>query len=393
MENGISTAEALAMSPHNIISDIDGVGEKSAKKLIWNARNALGMTEFVVAEDIDENVEYITTGSNELNKILGGGIATGKLTEVFGPFKSGKTNLAQTIAVTIQLARKQGGLDAAVAYIDTENTFSREKIKRISGRFGLDPQKVLSQIFHARIYSSDHQAQMISKAESLCKTRNVRLIVVDSLMALMRAEYVGIGMLARRQSALNNMIHALSRVAETYNAAVLVTNQVATKMMGMFSADDAIGGNIVAHGCHFRIMFKTKGFSSNNSLKRRAIIVDAPDLPPNECEFFITSMGIADTENTEIPSNLPSEFDIEEVFEEIEEESNEQGQDVEEDMQTSITEVKGIGKGTAKSLEAEGIASIQQLINCDPEEISSKISGISPKMISDWQEHAKELLN
>ena len=87
-ESGISTAEALAMSPHNIISDIDGLGEKTAKKLIWNARNALGMTEFVAAEDIDENVEYITTGSSELNKILGGGIATGKLTEVFGPFKS-----------------------------------------------------------------------------------------------------------------------------------------------------------------------------------------------------------------------------------------------------------------------------------------------------------------
>ncbi|TFF85418.1 MAG: DNA repair and recombination protein RadA, partial [Promethearchaeota archaeon] len=154
MENGISTAEALAMSPRNVVSDIDGLGDKTAKKLIWNARSALGMTEFVVAEEIDENVEYITTGSSELNKILGGGIATGKLTEVYGPFKSGKTNLAQTIAVTIQLPKKLGGLGAAVAYIDTENTFSREKIKRISRRFGIDPQDVLSQIFHARIYSS-----------------------------------------------------------------------------------------------------------------------------------------------------------------------------------------------------------------------------------------------
>ncbi|MEJ2295767.1 MAG: DNA repair and recombination protein RadA, partial [Candidatus Lokiarchaeota archaeon] len=169
-ENGISTAEALAMSPRNIISEIDGLGEKSARKIIWNARNALGMTEFIAAKDIDENVEYITTGSNELNKILGGGIATGKLTEVFGPFKSGKTNLGHTIAVTIQLPKKDGGLGAAVAYIDTENTFSREKIKRISKRFGLDSKKVLSHIFHARIYSSDHQAQMISKAEALCKT-------------------------------------------------------------------------------------------------------------------------------------------------------------------------------------------------------------------------------
>ena len=231
------------MSPHNIISEIDGLGDKVAKKLIWNARNALGMTEFIAAEDIDENTEYITTGSSELNRILGGGFQTGKLTEVYGPFKSGKTNLAHTIAVTIQLPKKQGGLGSAVAYIDTENTFSKEKIKRIAKRFGLDPKKVLSQIFHARIYSSDHQMQMVQKAETLCKTRNVRLIVVDSLMALLRAEYVGIGMLARRQGVLNNMIHGLSRIAETYNCAILLTNQVSTKMMGMFSADDAIGGN------------------------------------------------------------------------------------------------------------------------------------------------------
>jgi DNA repair protein RadA len=84
---------------------------------------------------------------------------------------------------------------------------------------------------------------MIQKAEMLCKTRGIRLLIVDSLMALMRNEYLGIGMLARRQGVLNNMIHALSRIAETYNCAILLTNQVTTKMMGMFSSEDAIGGN------------------------------------------------------------------------------------------------------------------------------------------------------
>ena len=242
-ENGISTAEALAMSPINVVSDIDGLGEKTAKKLIWNARNALGMTDFIKASEIDENTEYFTTGSSELNKILGGGFQTGKLTEVYGPFKSGKTNLAHTISVTIQLPKEREGIEGSVAYIDTENTFSKEKIKRIAKRFGLNKDEVLSKIYHARIYSSDHQSQMIMKAETLCKTRNVRLIVLDSLMALLRNEYIGIGSLAKRQGVLNNMIHGLSRVAETYNCAVLLTNQVATKMMGMFSADDAIGGN------------------------------------------------------------------------------------------------------------------------------------------------------
>ena len=380
-DNGISTAEALAMSPGMIVANIDGLGDKTAKKLIWNARNALGMTEFVPAEKIDENVEYITTGSAELNKILGGGFQTGKLTEVYGPFKSGKTALASTISVTCQLPIKDGGLDTSVAYIDTENTFSKEKIKRIAKRFGLNPKETLSRIYHARIYSSDHQSQMIQKAETLCKTRGVRLIIVDSLMALMRSEYVGIGKLAVRQGVLNSMIHGLSRIAETYNCAVLLTNQVATKMMGMFSGNDAIGGNIMAHGCHFRVMFKTKGFSSNSSLKRRAVIVDAPDLPPNECEFFITSAGVADTEKIEFPDEKSLDFEVETLYEESE-----------ESRDISLVDVKGIGKGTVESLEAEGITSVAELLDADSEDLSTKISGISQKKVSEWQSNAKALL-
>jgi len=124
-DNGISTAEALAMSPSQLVSGIDGLGDKTARKLIWNARNALGMTEFTPAGEIDDNVEYITTGSSGLNQILGGGFQTGKLTEVYGPFKSGKTALAHTIAVTVQLPKKRGGLSGAVAYTDTENTLQK----------------------------------------------------------------------------------------------------------------------------------------------------------------------------------------------------------------------------------------------------------------------------
>jgi len=384
-ENGVSTAEALAMSTLNIVADVDGLGDKTAKKLIWNARNALGMTDFITAADIDENVEFITTGSSELNRILGGGFQTGKLTEVYGPFKSGKTNLAHTLAVTIQLPKSRGGLESPVAYIDTENTFSKEKIKRIARRFDFKPEEILSHIYHARIYSSDHQSQMISKAETLCKTRGVRLIVVDSLMALMRAEYVGIGMLAKRQGVLNNMLHGLSRIAETYNCAVLLTNQVATKMMGMFSGNDAIGGNIIAHGCHFRVMFKTKGFSSNNSLKRRAVIVDAPDLPPEECEFYITSVGISDTDKVDFPSNEDIELDIE--IEHLYEENS-----IEDSTSFSLTNVKGIGQGTADNLNENGITTIEDLLLAKPESLSEKISGISSKKVIDWQTSAKALL-
>ena len=387
-ENGISTPEALAMSPHSTVATIDGLGDKTAKKLIWNARNALGMTDFTPAAKIDDNVEYFSTGSAELNRILGGGFQTGKLTEVYGPFKSGKTALAHTLSVTVQLPPKKSGLNGAVAYIDTENTFSKSKIERIAKRFELSPKEVLSKIFHARIYSSDHQAQMIQKAESLCKTRGVRLIIIDSLMALLRAEYIGIGKLAPRQAVLNNMIHGLSRVAETYNCAVLLTNQVATKMMGMFSADDAIGGNIVAHGCHFRVMFKTKGFSSNNSLKRRAVIVDAPDLAPEEAEFFITAAGIADTDKVDLPES-GLDFEIETLYED--EESSEITIQ-QPDKEFTLIQVKGIGKGSIENLNAQGIKTISDLLAANPEELSASISGASIKTVNEWQTNAKALM-
>ncbi|MCP4763065.1 MAG: DNA repair and recombination protein RadA [archaeon] len=309
-ESGIGSVESLAMTSPMDLEEIDGISGKASKKLIWAARDQLGMGTFKSVTELDENYEYITTGSESFDKILTpldselGGVSTGRITEVFGAFKSGKTNLSHTLCVTTQLSKNLGGLGGAVLFVDTENTFSKEKVKRIARRFGQDPDEILANIYHARIYSSDHQVQMIQACEAAIQKKGARLIVIDSLMALLRSEYVGIGMLARRQQLLNRILHELSRLAETYNIAILVTNQVATVMKGSFSAQDAIGGNIVAHNCHFRIQFKAKGFSMNSSLERTAVIVDAPDLPPEEAHFFITEAGIADTEEIKYPDEL-----------------------------------------------------------------------------------------
>jgi DNA repair protein RadA len=293
---GVDSIEALAMSVPGDLQDLEGISDKSAKKLVWDARDLLHLTEFVPVSAMKEDYYYITTGSANLDKILGGGISSKRITEVFGAFKSGKTNLSHTLCVTTQMPMEQGGLDGAVLYIDTENTFSKVKIGRIASRFGLDPAQVLGRIFHAKIFSCDHQMQMVRQAEAAIKTYGAKLIIVDSLMAMFRSEYVGIGMLAARQQMLNKLIHDLSRLAETYNIAILVTNQVTTVMKGTFVGTEAIGGNIVAHGCHIRMQFKTSGFAANASLERTATIVDAPDLAPESATFFITAAGIADTE-------------------------------------------------------------------------------------------------
>ncbi len=139
-------------------------------------------------------------------------------------------------------------------------------------------------------------------------------------------------------------------------------------------------------------MFKTKGFSSNNSLKRRAVIVDAPDLPPEECEFFITSAGVADTEKAEVSKTRSLDFEVETLFEE---ENNIDESQTSEDNggEHSLVEVKGIGEGTAKNLEKSGIQSVEDLIKSDPESLASKISGVSSKKVVEWQSDAKALLS
>ena len=139
-------------------------------------------------------------------------------------------------------------------------------------------------------------------------------------------------------------------------------------------------------------MFKTKGFSSNNSLKRRAIIVDAPDLPPEEAEFFITSVGIADTEKGEVPEAKGLDFEVETLYEE---EGNAEESEVSDNGNSkhSLIDVKGIGAGTAKNLIKVGVGSVKELVSSDPEKVASEINGVSSKMVLEWQTNAKTLLS
>jgi len=139
-------------------------------------------------------------------------------------------------------------------------------------------------------------------------------------------------------------------------------------------------------------MFKTKGFSSNNSLKRRAIIVDAPDLPPDEAEFYITSVGIADTEKGEVPEAKDLDFEVEKLYEE---EDNTDGREISDNGNNkhSLIDVKGIGAGTAKNLIKVGVGSVKELVSSNPEKVASEINGVSSKMVLEWQTNAKTLLS
>ena len=308
-EEGITSIRQLAMASVDDISKIQGISDNKARQVIYAAREQLGMCEFVQVDHIKENYEWFTTGSENVDDLMDGGITTGRVTELFGGFKSGKTNTVNTLCVTVQLPKEQGGLNGDVIYIDTEGTFSKAKVARIARRFGLDPEKTLSRIHLAKVYSADHQVQMIEQCERIVAKYPVRLIIVDSLMALLRNEYVGIGCLAPRQAKLNKIIHLLSRIAEAKNIAVVLTNQVVTKMLGQIAVEDAVGGNIVAHGCHFRYRLKAKGASYNETLERSITVVDSVDLAPGTTTFCITEAGIADDPKIVYKIKEPSTFE------------------------------------------------------------------------------------
>ncbi len=290
VDAGYSNIMSIAVASPGELVDAAGVSEASARKMINFARNKLDMG-FESGEDLLKKrakVEKIKIGSKSFDELLGGGFETASIVECFGEFGSGKTQIAHILAVNCQ---KQNP-DAVSVYIDTENTFRPERIQQLAKGAGLDPAKVLKNIKVARAYNSDHQMLLAEKIEDLITKQkfNVKVIVVDSLTAHFRAEFIGRGTLAERQQKLNKHMHVLLRLADMYNLCVYVTNQVMAKP-DMFFGDptQAIGGHIVAHASTFRIYLR-KGKKGS----RVAKLVDSPNLPEGEAGFYIIEEGIKD---------------------------------------------------------------------------------------------------
>jgi DNA repair protein RadA len=241
-----------------------------------------------------EDIGYISTGSVNLNNLLGGrGVETRALTEAFGAFGSGKSQLAFTLAVNVQLPKEQGGLNGKAVIIDTEGTFVPSRIRQIAEGLGANPEKVLKNIFVARAFNSDHQILLADKIGEMIKDGEpIKLVIIDSLTAHFRAEFTGRGELADRQHKLNKYLHTLTKMAEQYNLAIYVTNQVMANPAMMFGDPTThVGGHIVGHAAKYRIYLRRgKGGS------RVAKMIDAPNLPENETVFFLTDKGIRDEE-------------------------------------------------------------------------------------------------
>ncbi|KPL98948.1 DNA repair protein RAD51-like protein [Sarcoptes scabiei] len=294
-ESGHYTVESVAYTPRKALEKIKGISEQKAEKIIVAAMKLVPMgfstaTEYHMKRS---EIVLITTGSKDLDALLKGGIETGSITELFGEFRTGKSQLCHMLAVTCQLPIDMGGAEGKCLFIDAEGTFRPERFVAIAQRFKLNEKQCLENIAYARAYNSDHQTQLLIDASAMMYA----LLVVDSATALYRTDYCGRSELAARQMHLARFMRMLQRLADEFGIAVVITNQVVANVdaSAMFSADNKkpIGGHILAHASTTRLYLK-KGKGENRVCR----VYDSPNLPEADATFSINHDGIGDAKES-----------------------------------------------------------------------------------------------
>jgi DNA repair protein RadA len=294
-EVGFTDPMAIAVASPSELASIAEVGEGQARKII-NAVREMLQIGFESADKILQrkmSAAKIRTNVEALDGLLGGGVETQAITEAYGQYASGKSQLAFQLAVNVQLPKEKGGLGKNCLFIDTENTFSPTRIVSMTKSMGLDPEKTLKNIYVARAFNSEHQMFLIEKAAELIEEKKIGLIIIDSLTSHFRADYTGRGELASRQQKLNKHLHTLQRLADAHNLAVYVTNQVMARPDMLFGDPTTpVGGHILAHQATYRLYLR-KGRGGTRVCK----LMDAANLPEAEAIFKITEDGIIDVKS------------------------------------------------------------------------------------------------
>ncbi|PPS06292.1 hypothetical protein GOBAR_AA14357 [Gossypium barbadense] len=263
---GLCTVESVAYTPRKDLLQIKGISEAKVDKIMEAASKLvpLGFTSASQLHAQRLEIIQITSGSSELDKILEGayalitgGIETGSITEIYGEFRSGKTQLCHTLCVTCQLPLDQGGGEGKAMYIDAEGTFRPQRLLQIAERFGLNGADVLENVAYARAYNTDHQSRLLLEAASMMVETRFALMIVDSATALYRTDFTGRGELSARQMHLAKFLRSLQKLADEFGVAVVITNQVVAQVDGsaIFAGPQIkpIGGNIMAHASTTRL--------------------------------------------------------------------------------------------------------------------------------------------
>eukprot|EP01023_Acetabularia_acetabulum_P063660 TRINITY_DN802_c0_g1_i4.p3 TRINITY_DN802_c0_g1~~TRINITY_DN802_c0_g1_i4.p3 ORF type:complete len:371 (-),score=70.67 TRINITY_DN802_c0_g1_i4:915-2027(-) len=294
---GFYTCQSLVMNTKKTLCAIRGLSEGKIEKMLEGARKMVKTAGWMSATDAEvlrqRDVIKISVGADTVNQILGGGIETKAITEIFGEFRTGKTQLCHTLCVTSQLPIELGGGAGKVAFIDCEGTFRPERIRPIAERFGLDSDAVLNNIVMARAYTYEHQFELLIAIAAKMVEEPFRLLIMDSITTNLRVDFSGRGELAERQQRLAQLLNRLKKVGEEFNVAVVITNQVISDPSGgaMFVADPKkpVGGHVLAHASTVRLSLR-KGKAEQRVVK----IIDSPNMCEGEASFAICPEGVID---------------------------------------------------------------------------------------------------
>nr|XP_029124326.1 DNA repair protein RAD51 homolog isoform X2 [Elaeis guineensis] len=287
---GLCTVESVAYSPRKGLLQIKGLSEAKVDKIIEAASKLvpLGFTSASQLHAQSLEIIQITSGSS--------GIETGSITEIYGEFRSGKTQLCHTLCVTCQLPLDQGGGEGKAMYIDAEGTFRPQRLLQIADRFGLNGADVLENVAYARAYNTDHQSRLLLEAASMMVETRFALMIVDSATALYRTDFSGRGELSARQMHLAKFLRSLQKLADEFGVAVVITNQVVAQVDGsaIFAGPQIkpIGGNIMAHASTTRLALR-KGRGEERICK----VISSPCLAEAEARFQISSEGVTDVKD------------------------------------------------------------------------------------------------
>jgi DNA repair protein RadA len=293
-----TTSELLEDYYSNYDEGAKGIDEQTISQLIIKAKqklteNGVLYKELTTAEDMLEvrkSLVKFSTGSKSFDLFLEGGIETQALTEIAGEYGSGKSQLCYTLCVTANSRLSENG----IIFVDTENAFRVERVHQIAESRGLNPEEIMKRIFVCRIYYSAHLETVIRSLAKSIEQYKARLVIINSIISLHRAEFPGRETLAERQQRLNAILHKLIRLAEIYNVAVVYTNQVQAQPDNFygngFDSMRAAGGNIMGHASTYRIFLRKAGHN------RVATMLDSPYHAFSQVRFSIGEEGIKDLE-------------------------------------------------------------------------------------------------
>jgi DNA repair protein RadA len=302
-EAGISSVMELATAiPEELATDLGG-SKETAATFIMAAQKLLRESgildnEFTTADiELEKRKSLLrcSTGSKSLDELLLGGIETQAITEFYGEFGSGKSQICHTLCVTAQQPVEQGGLGSGAILIDTEGTFRPERVDQIARARGLDPSEILKKVAICKAYNSSHLELIVKSMGKYIEDFKAKMIIIDSIISLHRAEFAGRGTLADRQQRLNSIMHKLVKIAEIYNVAIIVTNQVQSTPDTFFGdPTKPAGGNVIGHASTYRIYLRKAGND------RIAKIIDSPYHPYSDVRFTVNEKGIDDIDS-EVP--------------------------------------------------------------------------------------------